>query len=282
MTTTHTTYVNGKAFMPYFVNRPKGDVQADDFKPSDVLYCRGFRVEPKVGCCDNGHRTKEERVVVLYDAATERGFLPTVINRHGYEYGRRISAETLDQLLPLVKKGYRMFDCGYFPQGERAGDMVLYGLPRHPDGYRGEMPHTYLEMRKIMEAHYPISLDERLLRAFEVEMENRPQLCLAGKRMTPTQLGDYSLGMVTIPQRRNDPEFVKEQRRQPYRHIISSPQVYILPSWEAGPHLDIIWAAMKKHPETTYEGMVIKQEHRPQVYTNTQKDNSSWIKIRWR
>jgi hypothetical protein len=246
MTTTHTTYVNGKAHYPYFVNRPKGDVQADDFKPSDVLYCRGFRVEPKVGCCDNGHRTKEERVVVLYDAATDHGFLPTVINRHGYEYGRSIPAETLDQLKPLVKKGYRMFDCGYFPQGERAGDMVLYGLPRHPDGYRGDMPHTYLEMREVMEAHYPALLDVRLVGKF---------LALGG------DINDTEHTQLGLP---------------------CSPLVYILPSWKTGPHIDIMWEAMKLLPETTYEGMVIKQEHRPQVYTNTQKDNSSWIKIRWR
>lgn len=262
MTTTHTTYVNGKAHYPYFVNRPKGDVQADDFKPSDVLYCRGFRVEPKVGCCDNGHRTKEERVVVLYDAATEHGFLPTVINRHGYEYGRSIPAETLDQLKPLVKKGYRMFDCGYFPQGERAGDMVLYGLPRHPDGYRGDMPHTYLEMREVMEAHYPVHLDNRLVSQFLGCGGNLADIWTDNAR----PLGDWRL-----------PSF-----RSKLIGLPDLPLVYILPSWETGPHIDIMWEAMKLLPETTYEGMVIKQEHRPQVYTNTQKDNSSWIKIRWR
>ena len=251
---------------PMFVNRPMGDVIPDDKKPSDYLYCHGFRVEPKVGCCDKGNDTKEERVVIVKN---DDGYM--VYNRQGNPYSKDMPTAVLDKLKPLSYQ-HKVFDCGFFPQSK---NLVVYGLPRHVD----DDPMSYLEMRRVLEAYLPISLDIRLTLKFSelypVQADGREP-----------DLADHSSGMVwESTDKDKDPETVTWQRICPYRDItitLDKPHVYILPTFKPGPYLDVLWQAMKECPDTTYEGMVIKPEYRPQIYTDKQSDNKSWIKIRWR
>jgi hypothetical protein len=295
-----------KEEVKYFVNQPVGGIIPDDKLPSDYVRV-GSYVEPKIGCCDNGNKTREDRVILVQSEwktcpFSNRPYEWSVFNRRGETYthmDREQLSAIIDKLIPLRKLGFRVFDCGFFPQGKRAGDLVIYGVPmeRYHEGIR-----TYTEMREVMERYYHVYLDKRVIYQFEALMENKnennksinehheEQKWIFGRHYPwseserlpqnrPVHLRDHSNGRVTTKgmgivflDPNNDPYWWDLQDK-------ADPQVYILPAWEPGPYLDTLWRAMKECPETTYEGMVIKPANQGQFYTHD-KPSSTWMKIR--
>ena len=269
----------------YFVNQPVGGIIPDDKLPSDYVRV-GSYVEPKIGCCDNGHKTREDRVIIVFNdeyMPSNRVGQPypdwhvSIYNRRGSEYsGGKIPPVTLSQLSPLLRLGFRVFDCGFFPQGKRAGDLVIYGVPmeRYHEGIR-----TYTEMREVMERYYHVYLDKRIIYQFDVIDSNG-----VAEGDWQHSLRNYSNGRVTPKGFGVEGNLGFKQGDDPYWWDLQDkadlgPQVYILPTWKPGPYLDTLWRAMKECPETTYEGMVIKPANQAQFYT-PDKPSSTWMKIR--
>lgn len=271
----------------YFVTKPVGGIIPTSQRPSDHLMV-GTYAEPKIGCCDNGQKTREDRVVIVFDdephmhqhmltfGDTAKSF--RVFNRKGTEYrvANGASKAAITKLKPLYDRGFRVFDCGYFPQGERAGDLAIYGI----HDLSGEVLRTYEQMRMAMERHYPIYLDKRILKRF--------------RDNNSSNLRHYSSGLVTLadPGRRSYKSLREllfkgtpqedEDDTDPYWYDINDykdPQVYILPAWKSGPYLNYVWEAMLDEPDTTYEGMVIKPANQFQVHT-PDKPQRGWMKIR--
>ena len=278
-----------KEEVKYFVTKPVGGIIPTSQRPSDHLMV-GTYAEPKIGCCDNGQKTREDRVVIVFDDEPQMyqhtlrmPWIDQVVsfrvfNRKGTEYrvANGASKAAITKLKPLYDRGFRVFDCGYFPQGERAGDLCIYGLPTDSNAEEGIRP--YDQMRMIMERHYPIYLDKRILKRLE---------SIGGLR-------HYSSGLVTLddPGRRSYKSLREllfkgtpqedEDDTDPYWYDINDhkdPQVYILPAWKSGPYLDHVWQAMLDEPDTTYEGMVIKPANQFQVHT-PDKPQRGWMKIR--
>ena len=273
----------------YFVNQPVGGIIPDDKLPSDYVRV-GSYVEPKIGCCDNGHKTREDRVIIVFDEVRPLSFgnhtiltddevrSYRVYNRRGGEYRvpNGVSKQAIAQLSPLYRLGFRVFDCGFFPQGKRAGDLVIYGVPmeRYHEGIR-----TYTEMREVMERYYHVYLDKRIIYQFDVIDSNG-----VAEGDWQHSLRNYSNGRVTPKGFGVEGNLGFKQTDDPYWWDLQDkadlgPQVYILPAWKPGPYLDTLWRAMKECPETTYEGMVIKPANQGQYYTHD-KPSSTWMKIR--
>jgi hypothetical protein len=282
----------------YFVTKPVGGIIPTSQRPSDHLMV-GTYAEPKIGCCDNGQKTREDRVVIVFDdephmhqhmlsfgnhttISDDKVLNFRIYNRRGTEYrvANGASKAAITKLKPLYDRGFRVFDCGYFPQGERAGDLALYGLPTDSNAEEGIRP--YDQMRMHMERHYPIYLDKRILKRFRDNMSSN--------------LRHYSSGLVTLddPGRRSYKSLREllfkgtpqehEDDTDPYWYDINDhedPQVYILPAWKSGPYLNYVWEAMLDEPDTTYEGMVIKPANQFQVHT-PDKPQRGWMKIRYR
>jgi hypothetical protein len=294
----------------YFVNQPVGGIIPDDKLPSDYVRV-GSYVEPKIGCCDNGNKTREDRVIIVFDEVRPLSFgnhtiltgddevrSYRVYNRRGGEYRvpNGVSKQAIAQLSPLYRLGFRVFDCGFFPQGKRAGDLVIYGCPmeRYHEGIR-----TYTEMREVMERYYHVYLDKRIIYQFQILQEKVHEAgypCLNGVPARPlpngghvpinlsVDLRDHSNGRVTPKGFGVEGNLGFKQGEDPYWWDLQDkadlgPQVYILPAWKPGPYLDTVWRAMKECPETTYEGMVIKPANQGQFYTHD-KPSSTWMKIR--
>jgi hypothetical protein len=258
----------------YFVNQPVGGIIPDDKLPSDYVRV-GSYVEPKIGCCDNGNKTREDRVILVQSEwktcpFSNRPYEWSVFNRRGETYthmDRGQLSAIIDKLIPLRKLGFRVFDCGFFPQGKRAGDLVIYGVPmeRYHEGIR-----TYTEMREVMERYYHVYLDKRIIYQFDVIDSNG-----VAEGDWQHSLRNYSNGRVSWRCGNDiDPYWWDLQDKADL-----GPQVYILPTWKPGPYLDTLWRAMKECPETTYEGMVIKPANQPQYFTNNKPQNT-WMKIR--
>lgn len=276
----------------YYVNQPVGGIIPDNMFPSDYVRVGSF-VEPKIGCCDNGNKTREDRVIIVFDdephmhqhmlAFEDATKSFRVFNRRGGEYRvpNGVSKQAIAQLSPLYRLGFRVFDCGFFPQGERAGDLVIYGVPmeRYHEGIR-----TYVEMREVMERYYHVYLDKRIIYQFQIlqEMKDATEYL----EEVHVDLRDHSSGRVTPKGFGVEGNLGFKQGDDPYWWDLQDkadlgPQVYILPAWKPGPYLDTLWRAMKECPETTYEGMVIKPANQPQYYTNDKPQNK-WMKIRYR
>lgn len=283
-----------KEEVKYFVNQPVGGIIPDDKLPSDYVRV-GSYVEPKIGCCDNGHKTREDRVIIVFDEVRPLSFgnhtiltddevrSYRVYNRRGGEYRvpNGVSKQAIAQLSPLYRLGFRVFDCGFFPQGDRAGDLVIYGCPmeRYHEGIR-----TYTEMREVMERYYHVYLDKRIIYQFQILRAKEVELDPAHDDYLLCHLSDYDDGRVTPKGFGVEGNLGFKQTDDPYWWDLQDkadlgPQVYILPAWKPGPYLDTLWRAMKECPETTYEGMVIKPANQGQFYTHD-KPSSTWMKIR--
>lgn len=262
--------------MSIFVNRPQGGVVPDDYDFGSFMgqMYMGSAYEPKIGCVDNGQKTREDRVIIVYDDELMPVRHATVYNRKGSEYKvSTIPTETLSQLEPLLRIGVRVFDCGFFPTGERAGDLVIYGIPMAKGS---EAMRTYAQMRRTIERYYPVYLDKRVLERFKI-LGARKKLSHFTKNGRPSGLVSFSVDI------RKDPEPITKQRITPYWYEpTGGPQVYILPSYESGEYLKKLWQAMKECPETTYEGFVVKNYLLPDMYTETQAENQSHVRIRFR
>ena len=277
---------------PIFVNRPQGGIVPDNYKPSDVPVFMGARFEPKIGCVDNGQKTREDRVVLEWGGTipgnVRRTDEWTASNRKGDPYTHMDSGQLdaiIDKLAPLRRQGFSVFDCGFFPQGKRAGDLVIYGLPVHKNDQDNRI--TYAASRKVLEAIYPIHLDRRVVYQFSVLMLKKNEHgipCLNGvPEYNPSEhLREHSNGIVS-----EAPAWHPGSPIDHYWYDLDDKadlgqQVYILPSFKSGEYIDTLWQAMKECPDTTYEGFVIKNENFPEVYTDKQSDNETWTRIRYR
>jgi hypothetical protein len=283
-----------------YVNRPGGVILPDHTKLLDQRIGVGMRAEPKIGCVDNGQGTREDRVILVFEDAEGKdsqwpnintsmhgifnGLVCTAYNRKSEPYKvRPIPYTVLSQLTPLLRSGFRVFDCGFFPHGKRACDLVIYGLPsatNDPDML------TYAEMREHLELHYPVYLDKRVIYQFEVL---KTKYYEAYERQLhpddPVHLRDYTDG--TLNSLHLSDHIWEKAREDPYWYDLNDkvdcgPQVYILPSFPVAPYLETLWDAIKQCPETTYEGFVFKYENMPEKYTDRQQDNRHWRKFRCR
>jgi hypothetical protein len=150
-------------------------------------------------------------------------------------------------------------------------------------------------MRKVMERYYPVCLDKRILYQFQVLVETKYDQgipCLNGIPARPLPNGGHIPINPSGHLRDHSRGRVIESGDYPYYDIEGKPLVYILPTWTpwdgpwshriTGDYLNTLWQAMIKSPETTYEGLVLKNGSELQLVTKNQKSNNSWLKIRYR